>query len=600
MPHSPRHGRLRKKAEVALGGDRCANGCRKVSLDRADLSIAVGVALAVLVIYLVTLAPGLLQDDSAEMQTQAVTLGYAHPTGYPVYLLIAKLSTFIPVGEVAYRVNLLSAVMGSLAAGLVYVLGRLLTGMRWVAVVGAVGLAVSPTLWSQAVIAEVYTSSVVCTVGVLLGLERWRQTGGVGWLLGAACLGGVSLGVHVTVALMAPAALLMVALRMINITPGQRGFLCKTGIAAVAGAVTGVAITLAAFAVIDRADSPTSYFRTVINPSRSEWDLQPEDLDGFFDRVKLSMSAPQFAGLLTSQPPAVTRQKTIDYAVNLAREFPLLWLVLAIAGLFWLGRRNMPMTLVLTLTYVTHLCYDLQFDGVVHVMYIATYVPIGVLGIAGLAAVCDGCRDLATRFGPTAGAVGGDSVGDGIQLAQSIADGVASHKPRRTSRTFDPWVALVGLGVIAWPMLLADAWKDGRRNFWLPPGEEDAFQIKDSPKFHREVRQLIKALEPNALVFTGWCTLYPYYYVARIEQGRTDLQFIQYDPHPGQKELAKSAVEHIQEVLLKRQRPVYFTVPAEYFDRAGKKLAELFEVGPVRRGRETLYRVREKGLVGGG
>ena len=43
-------------------------------------------ALGAMVGYVPTLAPGLLRADSGEFQTLAVTLGYSHPTGYPVYL----------------------------------------------------------------------------------------------------------------------------------------------------------------------------------------------------------------------------------------------------------------------------------------------------------------------------------------------------------------------------------------------------------------------------------------------------------------------------------------------------------------------------------
>lgn len=552
---------MRQNRQSSADKSASGDGRDAVLFDRGDLGLAVAVGAVTLVIYWCTLAPGLLQDDSAEMQTLAVTLGYAHPTGYPVYLLTAKLAAMVPLGEAAYRVNLFSAAMGALAAGLVYLLGRLLCGGRWTAAAGAVALAVSPTLWSQAIVAEVYTSGVVCTVGVLLWLELWRQRGRLGWLFAAGCLGGVSLGVHATVSLMAPAAVLLLA-----IAPRRR---TANWVTAAAGALTGTAITLAAFAVIDRAAGPASYFRTVIGPSRSVWGLQPEDLDGFLDRVRLSMSPPQFAELLTSQPRAVTRQKAVQYTDNLAREFPLPWLLLAIVGLFWLGRRNAPMTLVLAMTYVTHLCYDLQFDGVVHVMYISTYVPMAVLGIAGLAALGQACGDWATWPGRQPGAW-----------------------------MHDRLPAVLGLAIVLWPLLWADAWKDGRRRFWLPPGEQDAFRVADSAKFHRRVRRLIAELEPDALVFTGWCTLYPYYYVAHLEQPpRTDLDFIQYDPQRDQQELADSALQLI--IQVSPRRPVYFTVPADYFAGPGKKVAEVFELRPVRCGGETLYRLGERNRLQG-
>ncbi len=82
-----------------------------------------GVALFVFVLYLMTLAPTILPldrafPDSAMLQMQAAVLGITHPTGYPTYLTLAHLFTYLPVGDVAYRVNLASAVFGALSVRL--------------------------------------------------------------------------------------------------------------------------------------------------------------------------------------------------------------------------------------------------------------------------------------------------------------------------------------------------------------------------------------------------------------------------------------------------------------------------------------------------
>ena len=66
-------------------------------------------------VYVRTLAPGVLYGDSAEFQTLAATLGVAHPSGYALYLLLAKVFTWLPLENPAWRVNLLPAVMGALA-----------------------------------------------------------------------------------------------------------------------------------------------------------------------------------------------------------------------------------------------------------------------------------------------------------------------------------------------------------------------------------------------------------------------------------------------------------------------------------------------------
>ena len=50
----------------------------------------------------------------------SATLGIAHNTGYPLLVLMGKVFTFIPVGNTAYRVNLMSAVFTALAVGVVF------------------------------------------------------------------------------------------------------------------------------------------------------------------------------------------------------------------------------------------------------------------------------------------------------------------------------------------------------------------------------------------------------------------------------------------------------------------------------------------------
>ena len=68
-----------------------------------------------LLFYSLTLTPSLSfkSPDGNELATVAYQLGLAHSTGYPLYTWLGKLFTFIPLGDVAYRVNLMSAVLGA-------------------------------------------------------------------------------------------------------------------------------------------------------------------------------------------------------------------------------------------------------------------------------------------------------------------------------------------------------------------------------------------------------------------------------------------------------------------------------------------------------
>ncbi|MFN2244174.1 MAG: DUF2723 domain-containing protein, partial [Anaerolineae bacterium] len=134
---------------------------------RLDLLIAVLLGAASFALYAVTLAPTVLAGDGGEFQFVPYLLGVAHPTGYPLYTILGWLwSHLLPVGDVAYRMNLFSAFWASLAVALLYPLTRSLLRQvfpalspsirRLIGVVASITFAVTPTLWSQAVIAEVY------------------------------------------------------------------------------------------------------------------------------------------------------------------------------------------------------------------------------------------------------------------------------------------------------------------------------------------------------------------------------------------------------------------------------------------------------------
>ncbi|MDP4116171.1 MAG: DUF2723 domain-containing protein [Bacteroidota bacterium] len=67
--------------------------------------------IIVFLIYLTTLAPSLLEIDSGELATVQLTLGIAHPTGYPLFTILGYLLSFIPLSaSKIYQVNLYAAI----------------------------------------------------------------------------------------------------------------------------------------------------------------------------------------------------------------------------------------------------------------------------------------------------------------------------------------------------------------------------------------------------------------------------------------------------------------------------------------------------------
>ena len=73
-------------------------------------------ALFVFIVYLTTLAPSVVNIDSGELATVQITLGIAHPTGYPLFTMLGYLWQIIPLPFTAiFKANLLAAVFTSLA-----------------------------------------------------------------------------------------------------------------------------------------------------------------------------------------------------------------------------------------------------------------------------------------------------------------------------------------------------------------------------------------------------------------------------------------------------------------------------------------------------
>jgi uncharacterized membrane protein len=196
------------------------------------------VSAIVLAVYLRTMAASTSFWDCGEFIACAHILGIPHPPGAPMYILLGRLFSLLPLfGTVAQRVNFLSALSGALAAGVLYLVvehvarGWFGEGLGWrgrlLAMVGGVTaglwMAFSDTYWSNCIESEVYAPAMFLMVLVTwLGL-RWHQLreerGGDQVLLAAIYVLFLSIGVHMTSFLVAFPLFLFV----LASDPGRRG-----------------------------------------------------------------------------------------------------------------------------------------------------------------------------------------------------------------------------------------------------------------------------------------------------------------------------------------------------------------------------------------
>ncbi|TMB48670.1 MAG: DUF2723 domain-containing protein [Chloroflexi bacterium] len=123
---------------------------------------AAAVSVVAFGIFLRTMLPSTGFWDTAEAQTVPHTLSIFHPTGFPTYAMLGWLWSQIPLGDVAWRMNVLSGICIALSAGLVVLItGHLIDerhpGLRATAAAIAGGVfAVAEETWAIAVRADVH------------------------------------------------------------------------------------------------------------------------------------------------------------------------------------------------------------------------------------------------------------------------------------------------------------------------------------------------------------------------------------------------------------------------------------------------------------
>lgn len=203
-------------------------------IDPLDWLVPLAVFFFTFAVYLLTVAPTISWRnggiDSGELVTAIDLLGIPHPSGFPVYLLLGKLFTLVPVGEIAYRVNVMSAYFAALTAAALTIAGMRL--IEWVfsdwtvggrtrsgaqhvtavtaAAAGALAFAFSPLVWSRATIAKEYTLHLALLCVGLTCLFHWRASRRTVWLIAFGFAIGLALGNHLTSLSLVPGAVAFV------------------------------------------------------------------------------------------------------------------------------------------------------------------------------------------------------------------------------------------------------------------------------------------------------------------------------------------------------------------------------------------------------
>lgn len=324
-------------------------------------------------LYAFTASPGIQFEDTSEFVLSAMSLGVSHPPGYPLYNLLGHLFQFIPAGDMAFSLTLMSALLSAAAVTVLFAACRRFGLGVAASAAGAILFGVSRTFWSQSVIQEVYSLNVIINAGLLWSVAVMLSSGGTAGFRSAALLIAVSAVNHYTT----PAAFIPLIAALL-ITSRKRS---PARVAQIVACAFAFAAILALYSAIPlrAAAAPLLNWRN------------PDNLGQFLLHIKRAQFG-QWENQLAFDMTTYMKYLS-SFVENLSLEFTAAFVFLAFFGaalllaekkklfnsLLWLFTAQS----VLILFYVRFHANEAMFS-VARVFFIGAYLVLAILAAAGI------------------------------------------------------------------------------------------------------------------------------------------------------------------------------------------------------------------------
>lgn len=363
-------------------------------------------------------APSVAYRDAGELTAASFLLDVAHPTGFPVDVLLVRLAMLVPIGDVAFRANLAVGALMALACGCAAELAhRLVAGpppLRLaLSALCSAALMASSTVLRAATAMEVYAGSLLLTLAALaltegdMALPQRRRLAGLAL--------GLSLAMHVTAR---PAALLAVALTAWPSWRGAPWTARARSLAPVAALALVGALVVAYLPLASRRDGPI------------DWG-DPQTLRGWVDHLTARTIRSTFAGRILVPWRLPEDLSTAGYTLLEDLGAPLVLLSLAGALVAVRRRAAWPVLAVTAL--------DLAYSVAVNPMGTIDRQTLFVAE-AGMAVLC------ALALGALVERLGARWAAGSTVLAAALALVLLARRDARWAGAADRWAAAEVLG----------------------------------------------------------------------------------------------------------------------------------------------------------
>ncbi len=346
------------------------------------------IGLAVFLVYCLTMAPTVGFIDSGELSSVAVSLGIAHPTGYPLFTLITKIWSSLPVAqEMIVRLNIFAALITSVSDVIFFflvisIIDDVSRKNSWnvlaAASISSMFIGFSRTFWFQGLAIEVYSLHLMLIMADLyLFVKAIKHRSSKYWLLFAFIV-GLSFTNHLTTVLLAPA--------MIYWFFAEYGFgkesIKKIGILAVPFIA---ALSLYLYLPFRAMQHPLLNWG---NPQTAE-------------RLWWHFTGKQFRVFMFSSTEAAGRQLNYFFD-NLTNEFFFPVLILAALGAVSLLFKERRKFIFVSLLLITCVGYSINYD--IHDIdsyFLLAFVSIALFAAFGIRLILDRAESASFRWSIT-------------------------------------------------------------------------------------------------------------------------------------------------------------------------------------------------------
>ncbi len=161
-----------------------------------------------LFLYAFTSSRTIVHGDSGDFLSAVATAGIPHPSGYPLYTLLARVVYLLPLGNPVWQVNVLSSLFAAFTLVFVYKTVKLITSSPAAGIFSVLCLGLFESFWFYALISQIHVLQVLILSLLFYSIISFSETKKLSFLYAAFLMFGLGASNNLSIVFTLPSLLL--------------------------------------------------------------------------------------------------------------------------------------------------------------------------------------------------------------------------------------------------------------------------------------------------------------------------------------------------------------------------------------------------------